>query len=155
MQSSTRTLDPQPAKTSTGRTTTRTHGNPEPLDGAVDDAETLTPDPDLARFSQNLLRLRTAMKLSRPALAHQIGTSAKALEHWEDGTGNPPIRCIAELARFFGMTTDELLGYELDPRERRDRPSPPWIQMNERVDELFARMDAYEAERRGSGKHKG
>lgn len=81
----------------------------------------LTPDPDQARFAANLSRLRLARKLSREALGHQIGSSGKALEHWEAGTGNPNIRYIVRIAGFFGITTDELLGVHQDPDEERTR----------------------------------
>lgn len=81
----------------------------------------LTTDPVLARFSTNLTRLRTARKVSRAALAHQIGASAKALEHWEAGTGNPQLRYLVLLADFFGLSVDDMLGVSKGPDEDRSR----------------------------------
>lgn len=105
----------------------------------------LTPDPDLARFATNLSRLRLARKLSRAALAHQLGTSGKALEHWEAGTGNPNVRYIVRIAAFFGVTTDDLLGVHQDPDEERTRLGL-MLRLHAAVDTYGARLQKLENE---------
>jgi Predicted transcriptional regulators len=105
----------------------------------------LATDLELARFAANLSRLRAAYDLSREKLAHQIGTSAKALEHWETSTGNPPIRCIVRLATLFGLTTDELLGVEQQQPDQSSRLSL-LLRLGHAIDAHEARLAQLEAD---------
>ena len=52
------------------------------------------------------------MKLSQSELAKQIGSTQKAVDFWEKGTNEPKATYIINLANFFGVSTDYLLGVE-------------------------------------------
>ena len=105
----------------------------------------LASDADLARFSSNLSRLRNARspKLSRAALAHQIGASDKQIEHWEDATNNPPIRYILRLAEFFGVSIYELLGVSQD-LDREQTHLGMLLKMTSSMDSLLERQKQLE-----------
>src|SRR5262245_46695661 len=100
-------LSTRPLASPATSTSTGSHINGAPLEDL-----SLTPDAELTRFGTNLRRLREARQLSRASLGHQIGTSGKAIEHWEEATGNPPMRYLVRLSLFFDVSLDDLAGIE-------------------------------------------
>ena len=58
----------------------------------------------------NIKRLRKARGVTQEALADWIGVSFQAVSKWERGDGYPDITMLLPLARFFGVTLDELMG---------------------------------------------
>ena len=63
-------------------------------------------------IAQNLARLRKKQGLTQEALAEQLYVSNKTISKWERGAGFPEITQLFKLARFFGITIDELLREE-------------------------------------------
>ena len=63
-------------------------------------------------FQERIKELRTAKKLSQMDLAVATGISQSAIAKWELGKTEPTASAIITLARFFGETTDYLLGLE-------------------------------------------
>ena len=62
---------------------------------------------------QNILKaLRIDNNLSQQKLAEQIGVTQKAIDLWEKGINEPKASYIINLAKFFGVTSDYLLGIE-------------------------------------------
>ncbi len=53
--------------------------------------------------------LRALKRVSQSELANVLNTTFKTVSHWETGYSEPSIAQIVELAKFFGVSTDELL----------------------------------------------
>ena len=62
------------------------------------------------KFSDRLKDLRKEVGLSQMALSEATGISQSAIAKWELGKTEPTATAIIKLARFFGETTDYLLG---------------------------------------------
>lgn len=60
-------------------------------------------------FGENLKSLRTERKLSQKTVAEYLNVSWHTISHWETGYSEPSIEQIKLLAKFFEITTDELL----------------------------------------------
>lgn len=56
--------------------------------------------------------LRIEKNISQQQLAAEIGVSRRAITFWESGINEPKATYIARLSKFFGVTSDYLLGLE-------------------------------------------
>ncbi len=56
--------------------------------------------------------LRTEKEISQEKLAQYLNVSYQAVSKWENGNTYPDISLLPEIARFFGVTVDELLQVE-------------------------------------------
>ena len=65
-------------------------------------------------FEIRLKELRIEQNLSQAALAKEIGVTQKAIDFWEKGINEPKASYIIKLAKFFGVSSDYLLGMEDD-----------------------------------------
>lgn len=65
-------------------------------------------------FSENLRRLRKAKDIKQEALAEAMNVSRQTLSKWENGTAMPDFKKLNALAEYFGVTMDELLGFNND-----------------------------------------
>lgn len=63
-------------------------------------------------FSENLIRLRHEKKITQEELADFIGVTKASVSKWENRQSLPDILLLPHLAAFFGVTIDELIGYE-------------------------------------------
>ena len=70
-------------------------------------------------IGENIKRMRNQKSVTQEKLAESIGVTAQAISRWESGTGYPAIEYLPELAGFFGISVDELLGVKLSEREVR------------------------------------
>lgn len=59
-----------------------------------------------------LLECRRRKGITQEALAEFLGVSKASVSKWETGTTYPDITLLPQLAAFFHMTIDELLGYQ-------------------------------------------
>ena len=64
------------------------------------------------RFSENITRLRREKKITQEELALFIGVTKASVSKWETGATIPDIMILPQLAAFFDVSIDELLGYE-------------------------------------------
>ena len=60
-------------------------------------------------FSQNLIRLRKAKKLTQAQLAEKLNYSDKAISKWEVGSVIPDVETLTHIAEFFGLTVNDLI----------------------------------------------
>lgn len=65
-------------------------------------------------FSENLRRLRKAKDIKQETLAEAMNVSRQTVSKWENGTAMPDFKNLNALAEYFGVTMDELLGFNND-----------------------------------------
>lgn len=63
-------------------------------------------------FIERLKELRIEHGLTQTQLAKETGISQAGIAKWETGDRTPSMECIIILAKYFGCTTDYLLGLE-------------------------------------------
>ena len=62
------------------------------------------------QFADNLTRLRREKKVTQEELADFIGVTKASVSKWETRQSLPDILILPQLASFFNVTVDELLG---------------------------------------------
>lgn len=70
------------------------------------------------KLNENIRMLRKQRGMTQEQLAEAMGVSVGAVSKWESGQTNPELGLIAELADFFGVSVDVLLGYTLKSSSR-------------------------------------
>ena len=75
-------------------------------------------------------RLRGRDGRTQEDLAEALGISPQAVSRWEKGGAYPDMELIPAIANYFGVTIDELFGYEGD-REKK-------------IDNILAQIEAYD-----------
>lgn len=93
-------------------------------------------------IAENIRAQRRNMNLTQEQLAEALGVTVGAVSKWESGANTPDISLIGELADFFEMSIDALLGYDMrgsgaDNAIERIRD----LAMDRRFDEAKAEMD--------------
>ena len=63
-------------------------------------------------LSNNIIRLRHERKLTQEQLADFIGVTKASVSKWENAQSMPDILLLPQLASFFGVSIDELIGYK-------------------------------------------
>ena len=63
-------------------------------------------------FADKLKSLRVDKKVSQEKLAQYLNVSFQAVSKWETGNSYPDITLLPDIARFFGVSVDELLCVE-------------------------------------------
>lgn len=61
---------------------------------------------------ENIIRLRHEKKLTQEELADFLGVTKASVSKWEKGISTPDILLLPQLAAYFDVTVDELIGYE-------------------------------------------
>ena len=61
-------------------------------------------------FGGNLRQLRRERNLTQQELGAKVGLSKAVVSKYENGIGYPTFDVLIQLARYFGVTTDYLLG---------------------------------------------
>ena len=78
-------------------------------------------------IGERITELRKMQNLSQGQLAQAMDVSRQAVSKWENDLSCPDITLLPQLARLFGVTTDELLGNQSQPEtallpEERRKP---------------------------------
>lgn len=71
-------------------------------------------------FSAQLRKYRIAAGLSQKELAGKLFVSQQAVARWETDKATPNPETVVKLAEIFGVTTDELLGKEVNSEEENN-----------------------------------
>ena len=86
------------------------------------------------KLSDNIKKYRIEMDLTQKGLADIIGVTVGAVSKWESGSNVPDILTMMDLANFFNISMDELVGYDMSSKSLED--------MCRRINELsFAHKD--------------
>lgn len=64
------------------------------------------------KFAENLRKLRTEHKLTQAEFGKHLGLSKAVVSKYENAIGYPTFDCLINIAAYFGVTTDYLLGIE-------------------------------------------
>ncbi len=64
------------------------------------------------RFDENLRILRKEKDYSQEYLAEKLGVTRQTISKWENGTAMPDLKKLIELADFFEVSMDDLLGLD-------------------------------------------
>ena len=66
----------------------------------------------IIKIGEKISELRNKSNLTQYALAKELGVTRSSVNAWEMGTSNPSIKKIIDIAEFFHVSTDYLLGIE-------------------------------------------
>lgn len=61
-------------------------------------------------IAEKLVELRNAKGITQEEVAQSLSVSNKTVSKWENGTSSPDLSMLAELSKYYGVTTDSLLG---------------------------------------------
>lgn len=75
------------------------------------------------RISENIRDLRRQMNLTQEQLAEALGVTVGAVSKWESGANTPDVSLIAELADFFEVSIDALLGFNMEKAAQQAQKS--------------------------------
>lgn len=73
----------------------------------------------MKHFGDRLKKLRRDNGITQDILAEYLGISYQAVSKWENNAGFPDISLLPAISGFFGVSTDYLLGIELEKSEER------------------------------------
>ena len=63
-------------------------------------------------LGQKIRELRHRAECTQEALADTLGVTSQAVSRWESGGGYPDMEMIPSIANYFGISIDELFGYD-------------------------------------------
>jgi len=72
-------------------------------------------------IGEKIKLLRKNMGITQAELAGALSVSAQSISKWENHLSVPDISVLPVIARFFGITMDELFGYRLDALNYKER----------------------------------
>jgi transcriptional regulator with XRE-family HTH domain len=64
----------------------------------------------ILQIAEQIKKLRTDRRLTQSELAKKLKVSRSAVNAWEQGTNNPALSYVAEIADIFGVSLDYLVG---------------------------------------------
>lgn len=88
-------------------------------------------------FRLRLKQLREEIGISQAALATQLGVAQSTVGMWENGKNKPAHAKLEQLANFFGVSTDYLIGRSDDDGRAGEKQTPALTNENGPDDELF------------------
>lgn len=72
-------------------------------------------------ISEKIKKLRKEKNITQSELAANFGVTCQSVCRWENGAAYPDIELIPEIAAYFGVTTDVLLGCDSESAENKIR----------------------------------
>lgn len=69
-------------------------------------------------FAEKFAALRRGRGLTQEEVAERFGVSAQAVSKWENGVSMPDVSLLPDIADYFDITLDELLGRAKQPAVR-------------------------------------
>lgn len=75
----------------------------------------------MEQIGTKIQTLRRNKNLTQVQLAEVLSVSAQSISKWENGLSSPDISLLPMIARFFGITMDELFNYRLDALNYKER----------------------------------
>lgn len=103
------------------------------------------------RLGEKIRELRKRNGRKQEDLARALGVTSQAVSRWEANGGYPDMEMIPAIANYFGITIDELFGYESDRASKVNRYFNEIIEMNHRNNGVDTCMDECVAYARACG----
>lgn len=72
-------------------------------------------------IGENLKKLRAEKKVTQENLADYLDVTCQAVSRWENGAAYPDIELLPELARFFEVSLEEIMGCENSEKAAEDK----------------------------------
>ncbi len=98
-------------------------------------------------LAEKLKELRNQKQISQGKLAQYLNVSFQAVSKWENGNAYPDITLLPDIARFFGITVDELLCVEKSDEnklfEEYNRKAGALFRVGKREEALAVWQEAY------------
>ena len=69
------------------------------------------------KIAEKLVELRTSKGVTQEDVAQSLSISNKTVSKWENGASAPDLSMVVELAKYYGVTTDTLLGLGEDKKQ--------------------------------------
>ncbi len=69
------------------------------------------------KIAEKLVELRTSKGVTQEDVAQSLSVSNKTVSKWENGTSTPDLPMVIGLAKYYGVTTDTLLGLSEDKKQ--------------------------------------
>ena len=69
------------------------------------------------KIAEKLVELRTSKGVTQEDVAQSLSISNKTVSKWENGASMPDLSMVVELAKYYGVTTDTLLGLSEDKKQ--------------------------------------
>lgn len=73
------------------------------------------------KIGEKIKKLRKEQDVTQEKLGEYLGISFQAISKWENGTALPDITLVPALARFFGVSTDELFAMNPEVEDEKVR----------------------------------
>ena len=74
----------------------------------------------MIKLSEKIKELRLRDGRTQEELAEAVGVTAQAVSRWEKEICYPDMELIPSIANYFGVSIDELFGYENDREKKVD-----------------------------------
>ena len=75
----------------------------------------------MEKIGTKIQALRRNKNMTQAQLAEVLAVSAQSVSKWENNLSVPDVSMLPVIARYFGITMDELFGYRLDALNYRER----------------------------------
>ena len=96
------------------------------------------------KIAEKLVELRTLKGVTQEDVAQSLSVSNKTVSKWENGASSPDLPMVIELAKYYGVTTDTLLGLSEDEKRSTKEEA---CSLFEGLDHREAVLKAFEIER--------
>lgn len=98
-------------------------------------------------IGENLKKLRAEKNVTQDALAEYLGVSYQAVSRWENGLAYPDIELLPEIARYFEVSLEELLGTKSNEEKIKNTLSECWdLLCEDKKPEALAKLHQLEKE---------
>lgn len=75
-------------------------------------------------LAENITKYRNTAGETQGHLAELLGVSNRTVSKWENAEGEPDVAAMMKIAEHYGVTLDELCGFEAAKTEKKAAPSP-------------------------------
>ena len=82
------------------------------------------------KLGQKIRELRASQKRTQEELATALGVTPQAVSRWEAGGSYPDMEILPAIANYFGISIDELFGYENERTKKIDNLAEKINEMN-------------------------
>lgn len=94
------------------------------------------------KFDENLRELRKEKGHSQEELAYKLNVTRQTVSKWENGSAMPDLKKLTELAEFFGVSMDTLLGLDVEGGSTTSNDNSAFEAYVQYTDQRIAALEA-------------